>query len=191
MKPPTEKDKALDRVIFGTNQPDSIQNKLDEMAQFLAREESSLGLSLAGIRHRESWTLQQVSAKVGVSVRQWQAWEADFETPDPEQLRTVLERLDWSREVPRFLELRKNAPKVRLKRMANVRPETLAARGLAGISGSYEWQSLDPELQQSLKSWGGARGLSFPEDLMSVLADFTSEEEREAWITEVLEGPGE
>ena len=44
MKEPINKiDRALDRAVFGTNDPTKIEKKLDKMKQYLELEASSLG----------------------------------------------------------------------------------------------------------------------------------------------------
>lgn len=189
MKPTDgELEKALDRAVFGTNDPDVIRRKVEGMAKYLEREESSLGHSLAGIRHRERWTLQQVATKAGISTRQWQAWEGDFETPTPEELKSVLKRIEWSGEFTRLMALRDKAPRVRLQRLTRMRPEALAARGVCGVTEAYEWQALDEELKEQLHKWGTAHGFSLPKDLFVALSELEDEAQRENWMNQVLEG---
>lgn len=181
-----EFEKAFDRVVFGTNDPKVIDKKLDKMEQFLRQEQSSLGHSLAGIRHRQYWSLETAAQKAGVPLEVWRNWESDLQTPSAEELQVVLKKLSWSFELPRFLALRKLAGRVRLERLTTLCPSMMAARGVSGVSGSYEWRSLDAELKERLRLWGESKGLSFPDALVGVLAGFESDEEREAWMNEVL-----
>lgn len=183
-------DRALDRAVFGTNDPKIIEKKLDKMEQYLHLEQSSLGLSLAGIRHRNYWSLEKAAMKAGVPVNVWKGWEADMETPSAEKLRTVLERLNWIWDLERFLELREKAPRLRLRRLTRLQPLMLAAEGVAGVSASYEWSSLGEGLKDRLARWAAARNLEFPSALIEVLASLGSDEEREAWIDEVLSEGG-
>lgn len=181
-------EQALDRVVFGTNNPKAIDKKLDQMEQYLQLEASSLGHSLAGIRHRNYWSLEKTAEMADVSVSVWRGWEADLDIPSPEQLKTVLERLHWSWELGRLLKLRENGSRLRLRRLASLQPMMLAAHGVLGVSGSYEWTSLGEELQGKMRRWAASRDLEFPTALIDVLASLGSEEEREAWIDEILNG---
>lgn len=179
-------ERALDRAVFGTNDPKIIEKKLDKMEQYLRLEQSSLGLSLAGIRHRNYWSFEKVAKRAGVPVSVWKGWESDMETPSVEELRTVLERLHWIWDLERFLELREKAPRLRLRRLTTLQPRMLAAEGVAGVSATYEWISLGEDLKERLARWAAARDLEFPSALIEVLASLESEEAREAWIDEVL-----
>ena len=179
-------EKALDRAVFGTNDPDAIRRKVAQMGRYLEHKESSLGLSLLGLRHRDHLTLREAALKAGVPEKTWKAWEADFETPTVNELKDVLKNLEWSRQTEKFLALREKAPRVRLLRLTTMQPNMLAARGVAGVSGSYEWQALDEGLKGRLQAWAAERDMSFPDDLVSVLAGFADDEERERWMTEVL-----
>lgn len=179
-------DRAFDRVVFGTNDPKQIEMKLETMKHYLELEASSLGHSLAGIRHRNYWSYEKAAEKAGVSLETWRSWESDRKTPSVEELTTVLKRFHWSWELERFLALRQKAPRVKLGRLLNLCPNVLAAKGVGGLSASYEWQSLEEGLKRLLKIWADARGLCLPDDLISVLSELRSDEEREAWMSEVL-----
>jgi hypothetical protein len=181
-----EVEKALDRVVFGTNDPKGIDKKLNQMEQYLELENSSLGHSLAGIRHRHYWSLETGAEKAGVPLEVLRDWEADTRTPDPEELKAVLKRLRWSWDLDRFMALREKAGRVQLLRLSRLCPALLAASGKSGVSGAFEWRSLDDVLKERLTRWGEKRGLVFPEALLEVLAGFDNDEERESWIDEVL-----
>jgi hypothetical protein len=183
-------ERALDRVVFGTNDPKAIDKKLDKMEQFLRQEASSLGHALAGIRHRNYWSFEKVAKEAGVAVSVWKGWEADLETPSPHELRAVLERLHWSWDLERFLKLREKGPRLRLRRLTSLQPLMLAAEGVAGVSATYEWRSLGEDLKERLARWAAARELEFPSSLLTVLASLGSDEAREAWIDEVLSERG-
>lgn len=157
-----EYEKAFDRVVFGTNDPKAIDKKLDQMEEFLRQENSSLGHSLAGIRHRRYWTLEKAAEKAGVTLEAWRNWESDLRTPTPAELQAVLKKLGWSWDLDRFMALRAGAGRVQLRRLTNLSPHTQAARGISGISGSYEWSSLDDELKARLTEWGGKETLCSP-----------------------------
>lgn len=181
-----EVEKALDRVVFGTNDPKSIDAKLDRMERYLELESSSLGHALAGIRHRHYWSLETGAQKAGVPIEVLRDWESDTRTPSPEELKAMLKRLCWSWELNRLMALREKAGRVQLLRLSRLCPALLAASGKGGVSGAFEWRSLDEGLKERLSSWGNNHGLRFPDDLLKVLAGFDSDEEREAWIDEVL-----
>lgn len=102
-------DRALDRAVFGTNDPDVIKDKVNKMADYLRFEASSLGRSLAGIRYRNYWSVERVAAEVGVDVTVWEAWESDQAVPGADELQRVLERLFWRWDLERFLKLREEA----------------------------------------------------------------------------------
>jgi hypothetical protein len=181
-------ERAFDRIVFGTNNPEAIYKKLETMEKYLELEGSSLGHSLAGIRHRNYWTYQKAAEKAGVPVEVWKAWESDFATPTHQELQAVLRKLHWAWDLDKFLLLRQQAERLRLKRLTSLQPRMLAAQGVAGVSGTYEWQALGPELQESLKRWGERHQLELPASLIDILADLGSEEEREAWVDEILSG---
>lgn len=185
-EPGLEVEKALDRVVFGTNDPKRIDKKLTQMEQYLELENSSLGHSLAGIRHRHYWSLETGAEKAGVPVDVLRDWESDTKTPSPEELKAVLKSLRWSWDLERFMALREKAGRVQLLRLSKLCPGLLAASGKSGISGAYEWRSLDDQLKERLTRWAEKRGLMFPEALVKVLAGFGSDEERESWMDEVL-----
>ncbi len=187
MKEPINKiDRALDRAVFGTNDPTKIEKKLDKMKQYLELEASSLGHSLAGIRHRNYQTFEKVAKQAGVPVETWRSWESDLCTPSAQELAVVLKKLHWSWDLARFLALRDKASEARLRRLVNLSPSTLAASGLAGASAPYEWHSLGEEVKERLGAWAAGRNLQLPDDLAQVLSELHSDEERQAWIEEVL-----
>jgi transcriptional regulator with XRE-family HTH domain len=179
---------AADRAVFGTNDAGAIRRKVAEMARQLELEESSLGLSLLGLRNRDNLTFREVALKAQVAESTWKAWESDLKTPTADELRQALKHLEWSGMTEQFLKLREKAPRVKLRRLTTMQPTMLAARGAAGVSQAYEWQALDPELQAQLQAWGAGRGYTFPEDLIAVLADLADNDERETWMDEVLGG---
>jgi DNA-binding transcriptional regulator YiaG len=111
-EPGLEVEKALDRVVFGTNDPKRIDKKLTQMEQYLELENSSLGHSLAGIRHRHYWSLETGAEKAGVPVEVLRDWESDTKTPSPEELKAVLKSLRWSWDLERFMALREKAGRV-------------------------------------------------------------------------------
>ena len=179
-------DKAFDRATFGTNDPKQIEKKLETMKQYLELEASSLGHSLAGIRHRNAWNYEKAAEKAGVLLETWRSWESDLKTPSVEELTSVLQKLHWSWDLERFLALRKRAARVKLGRLIKLCPSTLAAKGITGISASYEWNSLDEGLKKLLEAWALTRNLNLPDDLIPVLSGFQNDEERESWMDEVL-----
>jgi transcriptional regulator with XRE-family HTH domain len=185
-----ELEKAFDRVVFGTNDPREIEKKLARMMEYLKLENSSLGHALAGIRHRHYWSLEQGAQRAGVSVKDLRDWESDMKNPTSDQLVAVLKKLGWSWDIDRFMRLRAQAGRVQLGRLAKLCPALLAASGKTGLSVTYEWRSLDDDLRERLTGWGQQKGVAFPEQLIEVLAGFHSDEEREAWMDEVL-GDGE
>lgn len=185
----TEKElwEGLDRAVFGGDDPQDIQVFLAQAQEELKEEQSSLGKFLDSLRRRRLWSPEQMAQEAKVSTQLWKAWVADYQTPSEAQLAEVAQNVGWGRrKLERLLELRAQANLLSLRRLSQFHPELMAARGVQGVNPEFEWLALNPQVQQRLQDWAQTRGVSFPDDLFEVLGELTSEQEREAWVQDVL-----
>lgn len=58
----------------------------------MARDRERIALLLADLRERHALTQEQAAAKVGVTLRQWQRWEAGTSVPYPRNIELVAAR---------------------------------------------------------------------------------------------------
>jgi hypothetical protein len=86
--------------------------------------------------------------------------------------------------------LKARAPRNRLLAISRLRPELLAARGVAKLESSLEWKKLPGEVQKALMTWGKQSGLSSFAEVMEFFTSLPDEEAREAWVDEVFERLG-
>lgn len=179
--------RSVDRAFFGTNDPDAIRNQFKESHQAWLQEVQTLGGYLRDIRFLRGMEAKECARKAGVSRKKWQAWEADRETPTPHELEKLCRGLGFGEEKRRRLsDLRARAPRQRLLTISRFRPELLAARGVARIESSLEWQKLPSEVQQALLCWGEEKGLTSFEDMMAFFLELKDDEARELWVDEVF-----
>ncbi len=179
--------KALDYAVFG--EEDTSDTSLDSLRAQYEKERSSLGRYLSSLREFEAWPVEKMAKLVGIPPDIWRAWEIDYLTPTEKQLHAVAERLGWrSRKRDIANELRQRAPRYRLQRLTEFRPEVLAARGELD-RGGLAWRSIDKATQEKIRQWGEARGYDFPSGLTDFFRELrTDDNTRQAWISEVLGG---
>lgn len=178
--------RALDDFVFESTNPVVRQDKLNLMRSDRAREESSLGRFLSSLRFQQGLTSKAMAELNGVDQHVWKDWEMDFGTPSETELKALVSRMRWRGYVQeRLWTLWKEAPRFRLKRVCCFRGEALAARGLAVESG-LAWESVGSDNQVKLMAWGQRQGFRMPEDLPEILNGLALDEDREAWVDDVL-----
>lgn len=178
----------LDLHAYGSNEAIALKDKALLMKRQLAAEQSSLGRYLESLRRRLDFSLPEMAKDVGVELAVWKDWEMDFLTPTCEELDFVVRRLGLRAYEQGILDrLWGEASRFRLRRMTHYRGEFMAARGVASESG-IAWNSVDEDTQVRIQAWGSANGYDFPRDLLDFLNTLGSEEEKEAWVDEILEG---
>tara|TARA_B100000678_G_scaffold285918_1_gene289791 strand:+ start:46 stop:618 length:573 start_codon:yes stop_codon:yes gene_type:complete len=178
--------KDMDRILFGTDDPDAVRKGIKRLGQEVAWQNSSLGRYLRSIRRFYKHSFAQMAHEAGVATQVWKAWEYDFETPTKKELTDVAKRLKWSSvRLERVWSLWESASRFRLKRLTTMRPQYLAAKGLASES-NIAWNSISKITQAKVASWGRQNGYNFPDDLLDFFSSFESDEERDAWVEEVL-----
>lgn len=188
---PNEKElwKALDQAVFGTLDPEGLDQGMDRVREQYDKERSSLGNFLTSLREQEEATVEDMARAAGVSNERWREWEMDFATPSVDELLAVARRLGWrERKLDIATKLRLEAPRYRLTRLTYFRPEMLAARG--GLNrGGLVWSSIDEATRERICQWGAERGHAFPAELGEFVKGLSGEDgSREAWIDEVLGG---
>jgi len=178
---------ALDRAVFGRNSPDLLKGTIEAMKSQLDRERSSLGRYLESLRRQLELSPEEMALRIGVKLSVWKDWESDFGTPSREEMESLLRTMRWEgRYFERILwKLWDDAKRFRLKRLTTFRSEFLAARGVSSEAG-IAWQSVGPEIQKKIVAWGHAHGHAFPVHLTEFLASLETDEEKEAWIEDVL-----
>ena len=159
---------------------------MSDMKDQLDKERSSLGRFLQSLRVQEELNTKQISKLCQVELELWKAWEMDFATPSREELLALIQMMRWRTYVQNILwKLWEEAARFRLKRMTQFRGEALAARGLSVESG-IAWKSIGKHNQQKLIDWGKKYGLDFPHDLAEALNVLKTEEDKDAWVDQVL-----
>ena len=182
--------KALDRIFFGMNDPARVREEIKKLEGELAHQRSSLGRFLRSLRRSHKRSLSEMSRKAGVTAGLWKAWEYDFETPSREELEEVATRLKWSRlQREKLWELWGQAARFRLRRFTTLGGEYLAAKRVA-TDADIAWTSVDEVSRERVIAWGREHGYDFPRDLADFLSSLKREEEREAWVDQILGGTG-
>jgi transcriptional regulator with XRE-family HTH domain len=180
---------VIDRAVFKTDDPELILQKVKSSGEAWLRRRESLGGSLRQIRRGRRLTTSDCAEKVGVLKDTWQSWEANRSVPTSDEFEKLCLGLHFGERTRQRLEgLMERTPRIRLLMLSRFRPELLAARGAASSGLDIEWKKLPTELQQVLKSWGDKQGLGSVDDLIAFFLSLKDENDREAWVNEVLEG---
>lgn len=178
--------RAVDEAVFGTSEPNKLKEKLSLLETEFQREQRSLGSYLESLRRGLEFSLEEMAKTAGVPLPVWKDWEMDFCTPSPPELVTLFKALrftPYQQDIIR--KLWSEAPRFRLKRMTGFRGEFLAARGVASESG-LAWLSVDESTRELVREWGCRQGYDFPKDLLDFLRTIETDEDREAWVVEIL-----
>lgn len=179
--------RAVDRSLFQSDDPETIRREFTASFEDWAKERSTLGGYLRDIRFLRELDTATCARKVGVSQKLWQSWEADRETPSAEEIEKICQGMGFGEEKhSKLLELRSLAPRHRLLTICRLRPELLAARGVAKIEASLEWRKLPKEVQRALIVWGERNDLTSFEEIMEFFFGLDDEKAREAWVDGVL-----
>lgn len=181
---------AMDRIFFGSNDPEVVRSGIDRLEQQMAWRNSSLGRYMRSLRRVHRWSLAQMAHKAGVTTQVWKSWEHDFLTPTKEELEEVIRRLKWSRiQEEQLWPLWEQAARFRLRRLTTFHNDAMAAKGVAS-EANIAWLSVDEETRARLTAWGEEKGYTFPRDLAEFLSTLDEEEQRESWVDEILGGAG-
>lgn len=182
-----EMSQAVERAIFKTNDPEKIRGMFSQAFVAWSQERSTLGGYLRDIRLLRGWCTETCAEKAGVSKGLWQSWEADRETPTEQEFGALISGMGFGPEKRADLRrLLSDSPRQRLLMLSRLRPEFLAARGVAKLEASGEWQKLPEPLQRALLVWGQERGLSSAEELLEFFSSLEDDEARFEWAEEVL-----
>lgn len=179
---------ALDQAVFGASDEGGIRKKLTRGMQEWERLESSLGGFLFLLRERKGLTVPEIASKAKVSETVWEMWEGDVAVPTGAELGKLSKNLGlYQATTEKLLELWHRAPFQSLCRVAQFRPQLLAARGVAALDAKSQWELLHPEAQDRLALWGEKRGFVLPEQLFELLKtlEFESDEDQQAWARDV------
>lgn len=178
---------VIDQAIFRVKDPNTIRQKAAASGAAWLKSRSTLGGALKQIRLMRNELASDCARKAGVTQAQWQAWESDRETPSDEELAKLCKRFEFGeRKKQRLLGLRKKAPRQRLLMMSRLRPELLAARGVAKVETSLEWQKLPEEIRYALIEWGRDREIMNAKDMFEAIQELKDEDARLIWVDEVL-----
>lgn len=180
---------VIDHAIFKTEDPEQIRERVKVSGAAWEKERNTLGGYLRQIRRGRNLRTEECAELAGVSRSRWQAWESNREVPSQAELEGICEGLEFgSRKRERLERLQLESPRQRLLILSRYRPEMLAARGVARLGASLEWQKLPSPVREALTSWGERRELCFPDELMEFFETLKDDEAREAWVEEVLSG---
>lgn len=185
-----EMGRAADRAIFKTNDPEKIKKLFSQAVKAWTEERSTLGGYLRDIRLLRGWTTEECADKAGVSRALWQSWEADRESPTEKELEVLCSGMGFGLEKRADLQkLLSESPRQRLLMLSRLKPQFLAARGVAKLEASIEWQKLPEELQSALRNWGRENGVASAEEMLEYFDSFQDDESRLRWADRVLQSP--
>lgn len=183
----TDDAKAVDKAIFGTDDPETIRLMFQRACQQQKEREGTFGGYLRALRRRRGLTETEISRKAGLPRATWLNWEANSQIPSLEEFSLVMNRLELSpTKQDRLRELLADAPKHALRDLSQFRFENLAARGVATVDVELEWEALGPAVQEKLMVWAETKGLDFPRELLTFVRGLDSQEQRESWLDEVM-----
>lgn len=178
---------VVDRVVYGTNDPDEIKQRFKRAFEQRQTEESTLGGFLRCLRTDEYLKTKEMALKAGVEQSLWQAWEANRTIPSQADLSKICTNLELGdHTIEKLSELRQQMPKTILSRLSRYEPDQLVARGAGVVESELEWEKLHPSVQTRLSLWAKKQNLKFPEDFLPTLFALETEEEQERWVAEVL-----
>lgn len=90
--------RAMDRSIFGTNDPDIILAKVPQLEEELRIQNSSLGNYLRSLRESRRWEIDRIASEASVPYSQWERWERDLERPSLERINILARTFSWGTE---------------------------------------------------------------------------------------------
>lgn len=179
--------RAADRAVFHTEDPEKIKERFAKAFDAWQKERSTLGGYLRDIRFLRELSPPECALKVGVSRAKWQAWESNRETPTEEELDSICRGMVFGKEKRETLNgLKEQAQRHRLLMLSELSPEFLAARGVAKLEASLEWQKLSADLQNALIVWGESAGMKSAEEILGFPPTLKSDEDREEWVDTIL-----
>lgn len=179
---------AENHADFGTSDINEIRKILEKERNELKRLESSLGGFLYLFRERRRQTVPEISAQAKISIETWESWEGDVTIPTGEELKKLTENLGLSDiHASKILKLWHQSPFQSLCRMAQFRPQLLAARGLSVVDARSQWGLIHPDAQEKLERWAEQRDYDLPEQLLKLISEleFETDDGPENWAREV------
>jgi transcriptional regulator with XRE-family HTH domain len=97
-----------DQVVFGIDDPEVLQRKLEAMKAEVEQAESTFGGFLGLRRQWSQKSVEEMARKAGVDVATWQAWEAGEVLPSVTEVEALGHRIYVSSTArARMLEIRK------------------------------------------------------------------------------------
>lgn len=152
------------------------------------RSQKTFGGYLAWLRGSTGRTVSEMAEKADVSASRWANWEADCYLPEPDAVFDVMKRLYYPlEEAEKLVKLLQEAPRHIIEELSYHNLALLAADGLQTLDLKRFWESVPKEARQMLYRWAESSGYRFPEDLLVVVAELGTDEERSAWVQQVLE----
>lgn len=82
------------RIEFGTAETTKVRNITPEIVRRWLQQRRTLGGYLCSLRDMRELEVAECAALTGVGEERWSAWEAGDEVPSPEELDTILERME-------------------------------------------------------------------------------------------------
>lgn len=179
--------KADHTANYGTEDPEAIRAMFARAYEEQQERESSFGGYLRALRRKRQLSEGEIASRAGLTRAEWLSWEGHSKVPSPETLEAAITRLRLSPiKRQRLHELLREAPRHALRNLSLFQEELLAARGLSTVDIELEWEAIGLQGQQRLLQWAQKKGLNFPQDLLSVLRELRTQDNREAWICEVM-----
>ena len=177
----------IDLAVFGSNNPTVIEARFRQAYEQQQAREATFGGYLRALRRRRELTIIAISNMAKVPAMLWSRWEGDESLPEPGLLDQVIERLSFgSTKREKLFELLGQARRHTVEELSFLCFEKLAAKGTQSLDVHGEWEAFSAEVQSLLLAWGERRRLKVPEQLFDRVAQLRHDEERAAWIRQVL-----
>lgn len=177
----------IDLAVFGSNDPTVIEARFRQAYERQQVREATFGGYLRALRRRRELTIIAIAGTAQVPAMLWSRWEGDESLPEAGLLDEVIERLSFGpAKREKLFELLGQARRHSVQELSSLCFEKLAAKGARSLDVQGEWEAFSAEVQSLLLAWGERRRLRVPEQLFDTVAQLRDDEERAAWIRQVL-----
>lgn len=191
MKKSDETDwQRVDLEVFGTTEPDLVRQSLQRSYDAYLRRQDSFGGYLKTLRRQLGFSMNEMAGYAEVPPLAWSSWEANMHLPTVKTVFEVVDRLELGQEVKeKLVDLLAFAPEQFVQQLSFFCLEKCAAEGPQMLDPQRMWRGFPTKARALLLAWAQKTGHDFPAQLPYVIRELGCEENRQAWVVEVLGQP--
>lgn len=182
----------VDLEIFGTTEPDQVRQSLQRSYDAYLRRQGTFGGYLKTLRRQLGFSMNEMAGYAGVPPLAWSNWEANMHLPTTRTVFEVVDRLELGQEVKeKLVDLLAFSPEQFVHQLSFFCLEKCAAEGPQMLDPQKMWRGFPSKVRSLLLAWAQKTGHDFPAQLPYVIRDLGGDEERQAWVDEVLGRPSQ